>query len=41
MITIHLLLNLDKKYFEKLEENVKDTKETIRDLMAEHKENNP
>jgi len=30
-----------KKYFEKLEENVKDTKETIRDLMAEHKENNP
>ncbi len=30
-----------KKYFDKLEENVKDTKETIRDLMAEHNENNP
>ena len=30
-----------KQYFDKLEDNFENTKDSIRDLMAEHKENNP
>jgi hypothetical protein len=30
-----------KQYFENLENNVEDTKEIIRDLMAEHQAKNP
>lgn len=30
-----------EQYFKSLESNIEDTKDTIRDLMAEHKANNP
>lgn len=30
-----------EQYFKSLENNIEDTKDTIRDLMAEHKANNP
>ncbi len=33
--------NNDELYFEQLDENVKDAKQTVRDLMAEHESNNP
>ncbi len=31
----------DKVYFEQLDENIKEAKQTVRDLMAEHEANNP
>ncbi len=30
-----------EQYFKSLENNIEDTKDTIRDLMAEHEANNP
>ncbi len=30
-----------QQYFKSLENNIEDTKDTIRDLMAEHEANNP
>ena len=30
-----------EQYFKSLESNIEDTKDTIRDLMAEHEANNP
>ncbi len=31
----------DKEYFENLDENIENTKQSVRDLMAEHEKNNP
>ena len=31
----------DKIYFEQLDENIKEAKQSVRDLMAEHEANNP
>ncbi len=31
----------DDMYFEQLDENLEATKQSVRDLMAEHEENNP
>ncbi len=31
----------DKEYFENLDENIENTKQTVRDLMDEHEKNNP
>ena len=31
----------DDTYFEQLDENLKVAKQNVRDLMAEHEENNP